>query len=244
MKTIFSTVLFLAVILLLPVSSLAQSPSREDLRQKIEAKRAELQELENQFLAPTREDENAHATFLQQPNTGLIRLLPRERYDTDVYRKQNKTLTLRGGGAYYSFSKRSHEYGAESNISLEAGYLSVGFAGANYGMMTAVEDVSLEALTPEHHAVQLLSKYVPPQSEPEARLEYRRFQAGTTISDWPFLSRLPARPGITYLLRSITYGHLDVLVGFRILRQDTDGSLIILWKLFEEYSVPTLAKNN
>lgn len=244
MKTIFCAVLLLAVSSLVYVSGFAQSPSREDLRREIETKRAELLKLETQLLAPAKEDEAAYATFLDQPNTGLIRLLPRERYDTEVYREVKKTITLRGGGAYYSFSRRSHEYGAGSDIAWQAEYLSVGFAGADYGMMTAVEDVSLESLTPEHYAVQLLSKYVPPKSEPEARLEYRRFQEGTTISDWPFLSRLPARPGITYLLRSISYGQGDLLVGFRVIRKDTDNSLIILWKLIKKYPVPALAKNN
>lgn len=244
MKTIFSAALLLAVISLVNVGGFAQSLSREDLRREIETRRAELLKLETQLLAPAKEDEDTYATFLEQPNTGLIRLLPRERYDTEVYREVRKTITLRGGGAYYSFSRRSHEYGAGSNISWESGYLSVGFAGANYGMMTALEDVSLESLTPEHYAVQLLSKYVPPKREPEARLEYRRFQAGTTISDWPFLSRLPARSGITYLLRSISYGQGDLLVGFRIIRKDTDDSLLILWKLIKKYPVPALAKIN
>ena len=244
MKTIFSSALLVAVISLVNVSGFAQSLSREDLRREIETKRAELLKLETQFLAPAKEDEDAYATFLEQPNTGLIRLLPRERYDTEVYRKVKKTMTLRGGGAHYSFSRRTHEYGAGSDIAWAAEYLSVGFAGADYGMMTAVEDVSLESLTPEHYFVQLLSEYVPPKSEPEARLEYRRFQSGTTISGWPFRSRLPARPGITYLLRSISYGRGDLLVGFRIVRKDTDDSLIILWKLIKKYPVPSLAKNN
>ena len=32
-----------------------------------------------------------------QPNTGLVRLLPRELYDSEVYKKNKKTLSMRVG---------------------------------------------------------------------------------------------------------------------------------------------------
>ena len=72
------------------VTALAQSASREDLQKELEAKRAELQKLEDQFLAPSDEDRTAFAELLKQPDTGLIRLLPREVYDQ--FRKLVQTL--------------------------------------------------------------------------------------------------------------------------------------------------------
>jgi hypothetical protein len=44
-------------------------------------------------------------------------------------------------------------------------------------------------------------------------------------------------------LRSINYSDSDVLVAFRVLRKDTDGSLIIAWKMLKEYPVPDLARD-
>src|SRR3989442_11049171 len=97
MKPIFAAALFLAILPALGSSVFAQSESREELLKEIETKRTELSALEKQFLAPSDEDWSAYAEFLKQPNTGLIRLLPREVYDKD------SRLTIRGGGAFYSF---------------------------------------------------------------------------------------------------------------------------------------------
>src|SRR5262249_6697443 len=84
------------------ISVLAQSESRADILKQIETKRAELAKLEDHFLAPSAEDRAANSEVLSQPDTGLIRLLPRETFDD----KTGKTsaLTIRGGGAYYSFA--------------------------------------------------------------------------------------------------------------------------------------------
>jgi len=71
------------------------------LKKRSEAQRAELEALEQQFLAPSAADLEIFANLLRQPNTGLIRLLPREKYESDSTQTNKKTLTMRGGGAYY-----------------------------------------------------------------------------------------------------------------------------------------------
>jgi hypothetical protein len=54
---------------------------------------------------------------------------------------------------------------------------------------------------------------------------------------------LPVRADSTYLLRAIYYSRSDVLVAFRVVRVDSDGSAIILWKLLKKYSIPQLERN-
>ena len=103
----------------------AQSSTRAQLRSEIEHLRSELNAKEAQLLAPTPSDERDFADLLSQPDPGLIRLLPREASDG-----QDK-LTVRGGGAYYSFSRLTHEYGYGSDIEFANGEFSVGFAGAD-----------------------------------------------------------------------------------------------------------------
>jgi hypothetical protein len=53
-----------------------------------------------------------------------------------------------------------------------------------------------------------------------------------------------AEVGATYLLRSINFERSDVLVALKVVRQDTDGSVIIAWKLLQKYPVPKLPRNN
>jgi hypothetical protein len=238
MKRIIAAALFIASCSLL---AFGQTESRADLLTDIETKRADLAKLEKEFLAPSPEDRTAHEEFLAQPNTGLIRLLPREVYDPFANKKA--ALTVRGGGAYYSFTRQSHEYGNSTDIGFEQGNLYVGFAGADYGMLTKLEGARLEDVSTGLPGVIFLAKYNAVTNEPDARIEQRRFGTGTTIDGYAYKERLPAEVGATYLLRSINFGESDVLVAFRVVRKDTDGSLIIAWKLLEKYPVPKLALN-
>jgi hypothetical protein len=89
-----------------------------------------------------------------------------------------------------------------------------------------------------------MAAYVVPTEEPLARSEARRFGSGVTIGGALYAERIPAKVDTTYLLRSITYITSDVLVTFRITRKDTDGSVIIVWKLLKKYPTPKLARNN
>ena len=245
MKHPFATVLFLIIAISFMCSTgFAQSASREDLLREIQAKRADLQQLEKQFLAPSAEDQGAHAEFLSQPDTGLIRLLPRQVYDSEVYKINNKTLTMRGAGAYYSFTRLTHEYGQGSDIGLESGQLSVGFAGASYGLLVHLGDVTLDELTLEDPRVRYMSGYTPPPKELDARLEARQFGSGVTVDDVRYRDRLPVAVNGTYLLRSIDYLRSDVLVAFKVVRKDSDGSVILTWKLLKKYPVPQLASGN
>ena len=53
---------------------------------------------------------------------------------------------------------------------------------------------------------------------------------------------MPIEAGATYVLRSINYSYSDVLVAFKIVRQDIDGSLIIAWKLLNKFPKPACRK--
>ena len=245
MRRIFVATFFIASLSIPSINAFAQSESRDDVLKQIETKRTELSALEKRFLAPSEEDRAAYAEFLQQPHTGLFRLLPRDVYESEVYKKNLKTLTLRGGGAYYSFARLTHEYGYGSDIELNSGYLSVGFAGADFGMLTKLVDLPFEEITLEHSGVRFLAAYNPPGELPKARIEQRRFGGrGVTIDNELYQTRMPVEVDTTYLLRSINYDTSDVLVAFRVVRKDSDGSVIIVWKLLKNYPKPELARNN
>ena len=94
MKRIFTVAfLVIAALSVLSINVCAQSESRDDVLKQIETKRAELSALEKKFLTPSEEDRAAYAAFLGQPDTGLIRLLPREVYGNNDD-KNKKSLTF------------------------------------------------------------------------------------------------------------------------------------------------------
>jgi hypothetical protein len=237
MKRFFVVTWFILTLLFGSLIVLAQSQSREEVLKAIETKRAELSALEQRFLSPTEEDRALYAAFLKLPKTGLIRILPRETYDSH----DKPTMTIRGGGAYYSFTKRTHEYGSSTDIGLEQGQLKVGFAGADYGMLTNIGNVPLENVSLETPAARILAAHNPATEEPQARVEQRRASEGTIVEGVTFKNRLPLRLNSTYLVRTVNYYESDALVAFRVVRIDTDDdSAIILWKLLMKYPVPQL----
>jgi hypothetical protein len=199
--------------------------------------RQSLTKEEKRLLAVPREDRDTYAGFLKQKHTGLIRLLPRESFE--------RKLALRGGGAYYSFVHREHMYGYGSDIELQGGYFSVGFAGADFGFLVDLGDMPLESVSAETDAVRFVAEFKTPSAEREAREIQQQlarsmgWRAGTS----PYRRRLPAVVGHTYVVRSVNYDRSDVLVAFRVLRQDDDGSVLLLWKSLKEYTPPVLRRD-
>jgi hypothetical protein len=212
----------------------AHAQKRGKLERQIDSLMAELRAKEAEFLSPSAKDVSAHAGFLSQPDTGLMRLMPRETYD-------GKLLT-RGGGAYYSFTRLSNEYAFDVHIGLEQGNLKTGFYGANYGFVTLLGDVQLESVTFDHPGVQFLNSFAPPSLEPQAREQQRRTGTGFEAGGFVYKSYLPALVDNTYATRIINYGESDLLVAFRVVRQDSDGSLILLWKVLKKFATPELAR--
>ncbi len=234
MKKTVAVTTFSLTLVLACLNVAAQTQSRDEVIKQIETKRAELAELEKKVLEPSDSDREDFAAFLSQPETGVIRLLPRETYGGHGKR----SLTIGGGGACYSFVRSTHEAGNGYDIQFSQGQLSVGFAGFDYGLLVNLGDVGLEQLTPEHLGVRALLQYKPATKEADARKTHRALWQGIDLGGFTFKSRLPAKVSNTYLLRSLSYEDSDIAVAFRIVRQDTDGSLILLFKTLKKFPAP------
>ena len=171
-----------------------------------------------------------------------MRLLPREHFDWEVM-KVAKKVSVRGGGAYFSFHYRSHEYGYGSDISYSNGLLRVGFVGLDYGMLTDLGDTPLEPISAEDPRVSFLLNYKSAQTEKNARIEAYKLNVirkprgltGFTVDGALYRGTVDAVVNHTYLLRSIVYNKSDVLVAFRIVSIGADGGLTIAWKILKEY---------
>src|SRR4051812_18820593 len=74
----------------------------------------------------------------------VFKILPRRMFD---YEKNE--LSVRGGGAYYSFAKQSHSYDEIPQIELQSDNLSVGFYGASYGFIADLGEAPLSEISSE-----------------------------------------------------------------------------------------------
>ena len=206
------------------------SLTRSLLLDRIQSLDGELSAAINGFLGPTPEDRAPYESFLQSPNTGMTGIAPRGLYD--------QILPLNGGGAYYSFAGLTHEYGSGSDLELQQGNLSVGFAGYDFGFLTELGNVPIETIGIGHPALLYLNLYAPPSEGAQVRAEQQRAAAGFTVGAILYRNRFPARLDRTYALRSIVYGRSDVLVVFRVVRFDTDGSVMLVWRKLATFPVP------
>lgn len=227
-------------------------PEVESPMRTMDRPRQEAKVVRKGILAPSESDVIAHQFLLSLKKTGLMRLLPREAYDWEL-RTVPKRVDMRGGGAFFSFHYRSHEYGFGSDISYARGNLSVGFAGADYGFLTDLGDTPLEPIDEADLRAAYFLNYTPPTKENEARLEARLFrtikfspvsgrQDGITVDGVVYGSSVPAHVNHTYLLRSITYNRSDLVVALRVVNLSDDGGLTIAWKILKEFMPPRLIR--
>ena len=309
MRRFYVTATLLSIAILAALTVPGQTPqSQKDQEAQAKARRAEFKK-KARTLVPAKAERAPYADFLKSPNTGLIRLLPREKYIRESYaeamgvpvlppaptsfqrkmsedgpgrslpgenvsgafgpRGDNSLLPTspalsnlddlppridsatgrnrgraRDGGAYYSFTRLTHAYGYGSDLSLERGMFNAESAGAGYAFLTNIGDIRLETVTLDTPEAKLMDEYNRAVQEPDARSEHRRFSAGVNINGVLFKRRLPMRVNSTYLLRAIDYDRSDVLVAFRVVEVDSEGTPLILWKRLKKYSTPPLVRKN
>lgn len=214
--------------LLLSVGFFGQDVSREQKFQQIKDLNSQVNTLTAELLRPEASDlRDAESQGLK-----AFRLMPRETFSRLITVPQE-------GGSYYSFTTGSHEYQKIAQISLEQNYIRSGFAGADYGLMANLGDIGLSEVKPAIPEYAFLFAYPEPNNTADARTEQRKAYEFKTEA-FTLRSSFPALVGNTYLLRAISFERADVLVALKIMKKDTDGSLIIFWKQLADFGKPTL----
>jgi len=202
---------------------------------------------EKKVLMPAPEDLKANADFLRKSGAGIFRLM---RVDKQNHRKVvnadklavSGDVLLFGGGAHYSFTKKNHNADKWSDIAWDEDFFLAGVGGEAVGVLVELGDVSLESVSLESSGVGYLAKFVPATTESAAEKQFQQLEKGETDNGFSYRLSAPWKLNTTYALRSINYDRSDLLVAFRAVRQDQNGSLIILWKKLKSYSTTKLKK--
>ena len=194
-----------------------------------------------QLLEPTRAERATHAQFLKQPHVGLVRLLPPSKVVTidDLSKGTPNKLRFPGGAAFYSFTRLNHS-GWSADLKLKDGNLEVAFGPDVIGAVTTLGDVPINSLTPDSPGVSTLASYAPLLERKQAQSEYEGFKGGLTLAGYTFQTQVPVHENTTYALRSIAYGRSDLLIAIRVVEQNADGSVLLLWKRIDKFSTPKL----
>lgn len=167
----------------------------------------------------------------------VFRLAPRGMFDS-----ASNEMQIRGGGAYFSFRTKSHDYNRIPQIQLQGRSLSVGFAGADYGLIADLGEIPLESVGAETGEVRLLLDYRAITEELSARDEYQKLHLGIEIGGAKFTRQVDAVAGHSYALRAISFRDADTLVVFHVSEISDDDSATILWKHVKEFDVPVITR--
>jgi len=198
-----------------------------DVATRVNRLRKEQTQLQDQLLAIPQDLTARYSEFLKLPGTGIIKLFQRGQYEN--------IFSLRGGASYYSFTRRTHEYGQGSDIELEQGSFRVGFAGADCGFFVNLGTGSIEDIQPNANPPGWLNPTQqrawtkawscrPPQEIDALRKEVGPNEGHTIVLE-----------GGTYLLRSISPRRSDTLTAFHVERMLSDGSVILVWRLLSSW---------
>lgn len=203
-----------------------------------------------------------HETFLQQPDTGIVKLNSDSACasNSEVVNVREECLQFRMPGAGIAFSFRTDSYRLPrlADLMFLDGYLRAD-AVLQQVIMTELADVPLGSVTLQTPGMKYLAEFKPPP-DGDGFLAYdRELAAGIDKDGFRYRKGFLARSGVTYAIRSVaykgsyfrsidgvTYDELeydrrrDVVVAFRIVDRDAAGNITILWKRLRETNSPTL----
>jgi hypothetical protein len=188
---------------------------------------------------------DAFRSFLDQPNTGIGRVYPSQSFVADTNRLTPANIPMPFG------------------LRIDDGQFLLAGEALNYGFVTAIGDVDLDAVQATQALPELFKSYTPPNTLAAIENHQRRFLSG---KDTPLSSTIPAQLHRTYVMRLVQYqlpeivtsgrplasgdrGQLktllqhqgsDRLIAFRPVIQRNDGSYTVLWKVLDRQAAPQI----
>ncbi len=234
---LLTAVLFVGLVLMNPALRGTKEPATTD----IDSLNVQLRKLVQGTLAIPPPLAERYADVVKSPEAGITKLLS----DGSTLEK-----AIRGGGTYWSFLRRDHEYGHGSDIQLQVSQFSTGFAGANYGYILRLGEIAIRQVldtagpTPpswlepgRREAWKYMWDYVPPREIKEIR-QHQTAARGLVKGNATLSETAPAIAEEAYLLRSIQIGDSDILVAFQVVDKYDDGSVVIVWKVVRIFDTP------
>ncbi|MGE4233455.1 MAG: hypothetical protein AB7F43_09020 [Bacteriovoracia bacterium] len=211
--------------------------TREEMWTEISKMYEQIKAKEAVFISPSQEDLKAYPEYIGKKDMGIIRLLPRETFDGK--------LSIRGGAAYYSFGLLSQEYNYGSDIELSRDSFSVGFAGCDFGFFVKLENQPLEAVSLETPGVGFLRDFeVPSGDEDKIRQYYYQGFIGIEKDGYTYKHRTNFSVGDTFALRSVVLSSYDILVALKVVRVDSDNSVVLIWKKLKDFPISVCSVPN
>lgn len=164
-------------------------------------------------------------------------------------------IPVKGGGSYYSFRLRANT--SYSRDWWDLHFVDDKFKAGNNAVQTIIAeigDVDLESVKLNSNAFEFLRKYKPKETLDEIKEQAEVLKKGIESNKFTYSNVASVNLNSTYVLRTIAYRldgekvynyedeyiklirpfgsgrAMDVMVTFKVVGREKDGSLILLWK--------------
>ncbi len=186
------------------------------------------------------------------------------------YKKYEKLLTecperfIVGGASSYSFRGMDFAPTYKADIEIKNGLMfSTGLL--NQTIFVDIGEVDLESVSLTSSGAKFLTAFIPAEAQVDATKQSDNLRKGITQDNFKYSNFLMLAENHTYLLRSIAYRgeakivsstglkyeynrlqddiRKDIVIAFRIIKLNTDQSVILLWKEIDRKNSPKLKVN-
>lgn len=196
---------------------------------------------EKLLLIPSTNDLERFADFLRQRDTGLVKMFPENRRGVVSVQQleRGQSPGFSSFASTYSFTKTKHGQSLQGYVDPGLGWgeirfdddaLTTAFTRSSIGLLVSLGDVPLETITMATAGAAAIADFKPPRDFIEERQFIRACREGFELKGFVYRASLPAAVNTTYVLRSINNERSDIFVALRIIREDEDGSLTMLWR--------------
>jgi hypothetical protein len=216
-------------------------------------------------LAPRQEELEAFRPLLETPSTGIFRLRPDIGCfrNPAVLRADEKCADAIPGSSHYSFRRKRYMPEALSDIRLQNGFI-VSDGALAQSVMVRLGDLPVEGVGFQTPGLGFLREYSPSDRVETLQNDFVRFFNGVEEGGFEYRVAHRAEVGITYALRVValrgsiyrqtTRGfrydvladdtRIDILVVFRVVHRDDDGTLTLVFRELERKRSPRIRVGN
>ena len=206
---------------------------------------------EKKLVEPDAADLTAYRDVLRKPGYRIVKLLdpkcPAGASSKVVDLSDGCLHTIAGNGAVFSFRRREYTSIETSDLKIVKGKFVAGSVFTQ-GLIVSLGNIDIEKVDLDADGVNYLTTFEPASDCEEAKHQTTDLNRGMVSGRFRYSSYTEIRPNETLVLRSIAYRvplqvedkRRDIIVALKVVRQDDDGNVTLIWKELQNKESPKI----
>lgn len=206
---------------------------------------------EKKLVEPDVADLVAFRDVLSKPGYRIVKLLD-SKCETGTDRRvvniaDGCLRTIPGDGADFSFRRRDYSIAETADLKIKNGKFVAGSVFIQ-GLMVSLGTLEIEKIDLHSEGAKYLASFEPATDCDGAKAQTAEINGGIINGRSLISAMTEIKPNQTYVLRSIAYRvnlqvedkRRDIIVAFKVVRQDEEGNVTLIWKELQNKESPKL----